>query len=97
MKCLILITSLSTVNGCKVDLYLASARHGVVVPQVNTKYIQNQKGAIDLLFPVTSQFIGSDTLILTENPLKNDRIGSPRKRPSVYGVHQQLVLPSDPN
>ncbi|KAK9708289.1 hypothetical protein K7432_009740 [Basidiobolus ranarum] len=89
--------AVSTSTGVKVELYPAGSRRGIVVYQVNSVDIQSQKGAVELLIPITSRFIGNDTLILTENSSNNDQVRSPRKCPSVHGVHKLLVLPSSPN
>ncbi|KAK9708288.1 hypothetical protein K7432_009739 [Basidiobolus ranarum] len=83
----------STVNGLKVELYSADSRRGVLVHQVNTVDIQSQKGAMEILFPITSRFIGSNTLTLTDI-LKNGKTSHPAGCPSVYGVHKVKVLPS---
>ncbi|KAK9708287.1 hypothetical protein K7432_009738 [Basidiobolus ranarum] len=87
----------STSTGVKVELYPAGSRRGTVVYQVDSVDIQSHNGPIELLFPITSRFIGNNTLILTENPSKNDRVRSARKCPSVYGAHKLQVLPSSSN
>ncbi|KAK9708290.1 hypothetical protein K7432_009741 [Basidiobolus ranarum] len=86
----------STVNGLKVELYPVGSRRGVLVHQVDTVDIQSQKGAMEILFPITSRFIGNDTLILT-NALKNKKNSHPAGCPSVYGQHKVKVVPSSPD
>ncbi|KAK9722698.1 hypothetical protein K7432_002510 [Basidiobolus ranarum] len=88
---------INTINGLKVEMYPSGSRRGVVVHQVSTVDIQSQKDAIEILFPITSRFIGNDTLILTGNPPKDAKIGSSTQCPSVYGVHKLQVLPSSPD
>ncbi|KAK9764361.1 hypothetical protein K7432_008187 [Basidiobolus ranarum] len=85
---------LNTVSGLNVELYRAGSRRGVVVHQVHTVDVQSQQGNIEILFPITSRFIGNDTLTLIDNK-KNEK--RPVGCPLVYGIHKVRVLPSSPN
>ncbi|KAK9722697.1 hypothetical protein K7432_002509 [Basidiobolus ranarum] len=87
---------INTVNGLKVEMYPSGSRRGAVIHQISTVDIQSQGNFIEILFPITSRFIGNDTLILTDTQ-KEGKKNRPTKCPSVYGVHKVKVLPSDPD
>ncbi|KAK9708286.1 hypothetical protein K7432_009737 [Basidiobolus ranarum] len=84
---------LNTVSSLHVKLYQAGSHRGVVVHQVNSVDLQSQQGGIEILFPITTRFIGNDTLIVTDT-LNSGKIKRPAGCPSVYAVHKVKVLPS---
>ncbi|ORY01850.1 hypothetical protein K493DRAFT_312244 [Basidiobolus meristosporus CBS 931.73] len=78
---------LSTVESLDVKLYPGKSHHGALVHQIQTKDILSNQENIDMMFPVTSKFLGSNTLLLTET--SHSGMGCP----TIYGAQGLLVLP----
>ncbi|ORY01859.1 hypothetical protein K493DRAFT_312252 [Basidiobolus meristosporus CBS 931.73] len=78
---------LSTVESLDVKLYPGKSHRGTLVHQVQTKDILSNQENIDMMFPVTSKFLGSNTLILTET--SHNGMGCP----TVYGAQELVVHP----
>ncbi|ORY01861.1 hypothetical protein K493DRAFT_312254 [Basidiobolus meristosporus CBS 931.73] len=52
------------------------------------KDVRPVQGHIEILFPISSQFVGKDTLIVTETSRNQ------RQCPTVYGSFELNVLPT---
>ncbi|ORY01852.1 hypothetical protein K493DRAFT_312246 [Basidiobolus meristosporus CBS 931.73] len=79
---------LSTVSSLDVKLYKGNSPRGILVHQVQTKGTQAGQGNVEILFPVGSEYLGNNTLIVTETSRKQTQC------PRVYGTHGLRVLPA---